>query len=688
MSSLVDEALDPNKPESVIRWQNYLRAAKNRNLRILKREDWSGLSVDYAMELEEGNGDDQAETSWLRSKFDIQSCWMYLFDTQSAILELRLYHKQTCKMEVVQPPAASTGGTPAPSKLETVDPPAPNSENLPATAARRESEELPLSLRMAMHLQDSMRRIYPAYWSRQSRVYLAGHCLDKVTLHQRGSPDDQAGSANKASDSEEIECSFGTCAALDRTPDVSSGQFHDATTYLTNVITNREPLAAEWWRKLVEPLRPTTTFENRQPGYDGCICYEFIEDDRAVTFAYLAVPNPRTISEGDWMRLASLDDEGKSHTFPYAPGFESAAVREFAYDRFYDNTGEPPAQPKQNVRWLCSGYSFVAVGPSQGSDFYLDEYAGALAHFRRHYFSLGLLAHFQRASLLRFKHELAETMEALDLHTHRVFRRKSYLHKLEQLLNRMNQFRSVYWTRDVSNQEQGREIFAIWKRKLDLAGLFEDVYADVQFASSVLSNWAQQRQADAATNLAWIGALFLIVSPTVGIWTNSLAGSPVINAGWLALGLLCTCVVVWSGRKLLADSIEYVVSILEQRGLAEFPTPKQRNRLLVLSLIVAVFGIGYVARELIEAIHQEVASQKQKDTSKTNAAADLERLAKSQQELAKAIEEMRKLTASASTANTPTNTATDGNQLDRPKNSVQIETGSKSSAVITPPQKP
>ncbi|MEZ6121602.1 MAG: hypothetical protein R3C49_00345 [Planctomycetaceae bacterium] len=340
------------------------------------------------------------------------------------------------------------------------------------------------------------------------------------------------------------------------------------------------PYTADVWRKLLSPLLPlwlkvpdrSLTETNQFP-----LRFEHIQDDRIPLMSYIAVGDPadelldvdpsaddadpgaeqkivkgiRRISQADWMRLAFVDDEGDFRKFPYSPEFygDTDPLNGYAYDRFWHSTGHHPAQSDFHAtRWLCSGYSFTAVGDA-GSSFFTDDRAGALAHFNHHYFALMMIALFHRASLLRYKHQLSEYAEALveECGSHED-REEKFRIRSTMLQKELLRFRSIYWFSEVSNQIQGQELFSMFRRHLNLNALYEDVCQDSENAASVLQGIAEERRAvaserravaderraAASERLSMLGFLFVVLAPLVDLIKDDLLLLP---AGRQALGM-------------------------------------------------------------------------------------------------------------------------------------------------------
>ena len=290
--------------------------------------------------------------------------------------------------------------------------------------------------------------------------------------------------------------------------------------HLDSVIRHREPYVEAVFRELLAPLVPPQSFREQGDG-DFPLQFEQIEDERIPAFSYVAVDDPRAITEGDWVRLAALDDGGDSFTWPYSPEFLGPnPVANFAYDRFWHPTGEKPAQTDQTTRWLCAGYSFVGVGKDDsqsGFPFFTHPQTGGLAHFRHHYFALGLIAHFQRASLLRFKHDLAEaagSSQPLPSNPEEDSGElDEFRDRTERLTHNFLRFRTVYWFSEVSNQIQGRELFDLFGKHLRLKELFAEVAADIDFAGAVLRQHEEEQQSRTQEHLTILGAVILVLPP-------------------------------------------------------------------------------------------------------------------------------------------------------------------------------
>ena len=540
--------------------------AINRNLRILERKDLKTLSVSYGM------NPDSVNYCELTTDFKIESCWMYLFDTQIAMLELHLIHGK--ENQTVRTTRKADGG--------------------------EETFPIKLNLRMVMKLQDIIRRTYSPYWSVFEPPWNEGqtkhndtHVPSRIELKKdvasvynsfgnfevpmnvvslEAAKDivrfrkPAEGKSNEARQKLEQHC-------REQGIDSLLGSVDDAVEHRRYVYDHREPYTVPVWQEILTPLTPVQLQQaSGKSDKSGVpLRFELIQDDRVPLMSYIAVGQPnhsvsdkygsvsdldntvkgvRRITQGDWMRLAFVDDEGDSHCWPYSPDFFKADPLDgFAYDRFWHPTGKPPAQSGfHSTRWLCSGYGFSAVGDAGDQGFFTDGHAGALAHFRYHYFALTMIALFHRASLLRYKHALAEHAdELLNQEEHEESRRvQSFKMKSDRLQGEIMRFRAMYWFTEVSNQVQAQELFAMFRRHLNLDAIYRDVCADSDNAAAILRRYADDRRQKASWTLTQLGVLLTITFLVTGPLGDNIKASPIFGAICIFL-IAGSCVLAIAG---------------------------------------------------------------------------------------------------------------------------------------------
>src|SRR5216684_4364844 len=226
---------------------------------------------------------------------------------------------------------------------------------------------------------------------------------------------------------------------------IARSDYNDKSSYETIARNYRAPPLSKHWSELLRPLeyclgRPK----------NGVLSFRQIEDERIPAMTFVTVENPADqISDGDWIRLAFLDGDGNQHGKPYSASFLRDFEKTYCYDRFWD----PGAG--MLTRYLCCGYGFTVVADTR------DRLKAILhKHFRHHYFQMGLITHFHRASLLVFSDRLSRERTGT---------------KIQLLQSEIVDFVGQFWFKEISNQLQGRELFELWSRHLNTAVLFQQV---------------------------------------------------------------------------------------------------------------------------------------------------------------------------------------------------------------------
>jgi hypothetical protein len=256
-----------------------------------------------------------------------------------------------------------------------------------------------------------------------------------------------------------------------------------------------EPPVAHHWGWLLKDLKP---YPGNVPHSTG-LFYQQIEDDRIPGMTFLAVDKPDEIAEGDFDRLTFCDTSG-STAFPYAQKFLDDRRKDYLYDRFWEPTAG------LLTRYLCSGYQFVLV-VKEGENLTNT----LLDHYRRPYFRMGLILHFHRAALLKFADDLAEAIKLLHgQHPNQEFANAEFRNRVTYIQMTFLKFRSRAWFTEVSNQLQGRELFAWWAKLLGTEAMFKHVDETSQRLYEALSEY-ETRQ---LTGVAAVG-----VPVTVGLTT-------------------------------------------------------------------------------------------------------------------------------------------------------------------------
>ena len=165
---------------------------------------------------------------------------------------------------------------------------------------------------------------------------------------------------------------------------------------------------------MLDPLKPY-----RRDFAGSGMMFRQIEDERIPFMAFLSLERPGDLMKGEFVRLAFADGNGQADTLPYSTAFLKDFENNHCYDRFWDTITR--GHKWMRNRFLCSGYGFVYVGDTS-TRFFMNKETGAHAHFRHHYFQMGLIVHFHRAALLCFSDKLSNVAYTLKKMTQRVVR--------------------------------------------------------------------------------------------------------------------------------------------------------------------------------------------------------------------------------------------------------------------------
>lgn len=194
----------------------------------------------------------------------------------------------------------------------------------------------------------------------------------------------------------------------------------------------------------------------------------------------------------DLARLCFADSAGSGQALFY----DARSFAEFEAKHVYS------AYRDSGTLFLVSGYAFVAFG----AGWFFDNIIAPI-HMRRHYFQIGLLAHFELASLLTFSSRISRAVAAYDPRQDREQDFERVMHAIEdEYLQFMHRFRFT----GVSNQLQAHELTTLWRNNLRLDDVFKDLHTEITSAADYLFNRAASRGARTAERLTVIGTYGVI----------------------------------------------------------------------------------------------------------------------------------------------------------------------------------
>lgn len=336
----------------------------------------------------------------------------------------------------------------------------------------------PLSLSQMQLLQDCFRRLYPPYLDQftqgSQQTWFGGHCPVKVTLEDaKGKMLGEPGVFRGDSP-----------AFMQQYQQILSAPGADDRL--------RYPLAAHW-HYLLAPFDCT--------GDAGTgFCIEHLGDDRAPILSWLALDDIAAVDEGNWVRTCFADAPGQD-ALPYAKDFLSGFEQDYCYDRYWYQAGESSCLPS---RIMNCGYVFSYVGSCRDAGFFTNQQNGAHAIFRHIYVEMAVIAQFQKAKLLSFSQRLSEMVE----------RTKSGVQlpdqkEVRKFYDDFVEFTQRFWFDEISPQQQGIELFQMWRKQLRLQQLYDEVRQELKD----LVDYTELRSAERLNhNVVWLGVLALIVA--------------------------------------------------------------------------------------------------------------------------------------------------------------------------------
>ncbi len=367
-------------------------------------------------------------------------------------------------------------------------------------------------------LLDQVRRLYPPYFGNvqpdaKGPPY-AGHCPVSVKLFKTD---------------------------LGKKDLALAGEYSDVEAYLkegerwAQISRDNEARAsycwAAHWRAILapfaavpDPVQETSSGSRQNKRWHAVQ----LGDDRAALLTFIALKDDESfrdqVSPGDWVRLCFADAPG-SDRFPYQQDFlagnatRPSFVMRHCYDRYFYPKGESTDAPS---RIMNCGYAFTWAGCANDSAFFMDELNGARATFANLYVPMGVIAQFQRAALLDTSFRiscLVKPQSWAPLSPQETRRRyASFI-----------AFTQWYWFDEISPQEQGQQLFDMWRRELRLVELFNEVRQELRDLVEVQNAEQQLEQSEATIRLTRVATIFATLSVLIALLS--------FGTGWLGMNV-------------------------------------------------------------------------------------------------------------------------------------------------------
>ena len=313
-----------------------------------------------------------------------------------------------------------------------------------------------LDLKTAQACLDQLRRLYPPYlgYSDDQKLF-GGHFPVSVTLKDNNGVSLASFSVENLEKMREKAVEFEGPNGLIR---LSS-----------NNKKRHTHLWATHWAYLLEPF--STDID--APPYRDFLVRQ-LGDDRAAVVSLISIHTDqndnitRMIDTGNLKRLCFADAPGNDLT-PYSKRFltNERFFSEYCYNRFWYQDGE---SGDKSSLIMNSGYAFCWLGDANDKNYFADPAAGAPAIFRHIYVPMAIIAHFQKAFLLTLANKLTDLAPYEQGKPTKIDMKDFQNLKLDLIA-----FTQTYWFSEISPQEQGIELFEMWRKKLRLQIIHEDI---------------------------------------------------------------------------------------------------------------------------------------------------------------------------------------------------------------------
>jgi len=278
--------------------------------------------------------------------------------------------------------------------------------------------------------------------------------------------------------------------------------------YLSFVCQYRSPSLASHWEFLLEPL------VLHHSGKKGLIRYRQIEYHLMPVMAYLVIDDPGALTRAEFVRVGLASAPGAPDALPYSDRHLRDFEERYCYDRYWNGSGmDPPG-----TRFMCTGRVFTMVGDC-GERVFVDRKTD-LEQFRHEYFLLFLIPHFHKAALLMLANRLVEATNQLDVTQRdsvRQFRRV-----IRQTLGVFLRFTHRYWSHQVSDHGQVKELYRMISEHLGTDRLFAELRSEIEDMSQYLDSEALRRQGETMVRLSVVATIGLIGVATTGFWGMNL----------------------------------------------------------------------------------------------------------------------------------------------------------------------
>jgi hypothetical protein len=224
---------------------------------------------------------------------------------------------------------------------------------------------------------------------------------------------------------------------------------------------------------------------------------------------YLVMDDPGTLTRAEFVRVGMASTPGAPETLPFSESYLRDFEERFCYDRYWNG----PGIDSPGTRFMCTGRVFTMVG-ERGKHVLVDRKT-ELEQFRHEYFLLFLIPHFHKAALLMLANGLVQATNQLDVTQRDSVRR--FRRVIRQTLGVFLRFSHRYWSHQVSDHGQVKELYRMISDHLGTDRLYAEISSEIEDMSQYLDSDALRRQGDTMVRLTVVATIGLIGVATTGV---------------------------------------------------------------------------------------------------------------------------------------------------------------------------
>jgi hypothetical protein len=428
-----------------------------------------------------------------------------------------------------------------------------------------------LDLKATQACLDQLRRLYPPYlkYDDNDQKLLGGHFPLSVTLRDQCGAQLACFPIENPTDNKEPakrQCKIDLSIELTKLrikAEKLAGKYGlEDMAYRPDIPPNNlkkrhSHLWASHWAYLLQPF--ATEADDK---YYNQFFVRQLGDDRAGVVSLISIHTDQNdnitqmIDTGNLKRLCFADEPGIDRT-PYSERFltDERFFSEYCYTRFWYNTEESSDKPSLIMN---SGYAFCWLGDANDHSYFTNQKDGAPVTFRHIYVPMAIIAHFQKAFLLTLANRLTDLTPYENGKPDRINMKDFQRMKLDLIA-----FTQTYWFSEISPQEQGIELFEMWRKKLRLTIIHDDIRQQindiVEYNNAEAASWTN-KQITFLTKWAIFLAIIGLAAGILGMNTFEVQdGKPSLEiVGIYGINLIVEIIIPLTFIALLIFFISYI----------------------------------------------------------------------------------------------------------------------------------